>query len=212
MAAGDSIARAEAPVDLARSADKLMGQVVQTIHTYQTAAGPSLEARISDPALGDVKLVVTGRAGEIVQAQLIVKDRVTADALTAAAARFHATSDALAGVNVTVRSETGSGWTAGGRSGNTGAGAWSAADGWGSGSGSSSANDQGNRGPNAGADAGSHAGPGSGNGGAGSGAPSDGSRNPARQAVPTFDQSSAGAGRAKPRLPLPGGPSLDIRA
>ena len=71
------------------------GQVVQTIHTYQTSAGPSLEAHFSDPNFGDVRMIVTGRAGEIVQAQLVVRDRVAADAINTAAARMHAAGDGL---------------------------------------------------------------------------------------------------------------------
>ena len=185
-----------------------MGQVVQTIHTYQTSAGPSLEARVSDPTLGEVRLVVTGRAGEIVQAQLIVKDAATADALTAAATRAHAGGDALAGVNVTVRSETGGGWTSGGRNGNSESAAW-AAGGWGGATGSRSANGQGSHGT----EPGSQAGSGSGNGGgSGSGATSDGSRGSNRPHPSRFDDSSANSGRAKPRLPFRGGSSLDIRA
>jgi len=200
VAADDSIVSTRASVDLAQSSDRLMGQVVQTIHTYQTSAGPSLEARVSDPTLGDVRLVVTGRAGEIVQAQLIVKDSVTADALTAAAARAHASGDALAGVNVTVRSETGGGWTSGGRNGNSESAAW-AAGGWGGGTGSGSANGQGSHGTDAGSQAGS-----------GSGSTSDGSRGSNRPHTSPFDDSPANSGRAKPRLPLRGGSSLDIRA
>jgi hypothetical protein len=93
-----------------------MNQVVQTVRTFQTSAGPALEARVNDPALGDVRVVVTGRAGEVVQAQLIVRDRAAADTLAQAAARVGATSDALAGVSLTVRSESG-GSTAGGHAG-----------------------------------------------------------------------------------------------
>jgi hypothetical protein len=209
LAADVSIADAHAPTDLAQSADKLMGQVVQTIHTYQTSGGPAIEARISDPNLGDVRLIVTGRAGEIVQAQLVVGDRATADALTAAAARVHATGDGLVGVNVTVRSEAGGSWTAGGRSGNSESAAWTAADGWGSGSDSGSGSGHGGQG----ASAGSQAGSGSGNGGAsGSGAPSDGSRGSGRSTSSRFDQSSANADRVKHRPSLAGGSSLDIRA
>jgi hypothetical protein len=219
-AATGSTAGSPAPLDLAQSADRLMGQVVQTIHTYQTAAGPTLEARVSDPDLGDVKLVVTGRAGEVVQAQLVVKDRVTADAMTEAAARIHATSDALAGVNVTVRSETSGGWTAGGRGGDPGTASWAARDGGPGGFGSNAGNDPSNRGTGAGQTApgagnGSTSGSGNGSGSgssSGSGGPSDGSPTSNRQTVTRFDQSQLNASQTRTRLPLPGGPSLDIRA
>ena len=200
----NEVVAAARPADLAGSADRLMGQVVRTINTYQTAGGPTVEARISDPNLGDVKLIVTGRAGEVIQAQLVVKDRVSAEALTAAAARAHASGDGLAGVNVTVRSETG-GWTSGGRSGSSDAAAW-AANGSGTGSGSE-------RGDGQGAAAG-QTGSGSSNGfGAGTGSPSDSSRGSNRPAASPFDQTTAGdTGRGRSRLPLRSGSSLDIRA
>jgi hypothetical protein len=121
------------PASSADAADRLMNQVVQTVRSFQTSAGPSLEARVNDPSLGDVRMIVTGRAGEVVQAQLIVHDPAAADALTQAAARAHATSDALRGVNVTVRSESG-GSATGGRTGNSfDSSAWNSPAGYGSG-------------------------------------------------------------------------------
>ena len=182
-----------------------MTQVVQTIHTYQTAVGPAIDARISDPSLGDVRLIVMGRAGEIVQAQLVVHDRVTADAITAAATRMHASGDALVGVNLSVRSDGGgsatsgrsnsnasetAGWMAGGRSG-SGAGA----DGNG-GHGQSVGN----------GDAAA-----TGNGASGGSAKGDGSQGMPKQA-PVARPETARTNRPMPRTPLPGGSSLDIRA
>jgi len=114
-AGSEAVAAAAGPSSVEESANRIMNQVVQTIRTFQTAAGPSVEARVSDPDLGDVRVIVTGRAGEVVQAQLVCRDRATADALIQATARVHATSDALAGVSVSVRSEGGS--TSGERSG-----------------------------------------------------------------------------------------------
>jgi hypothetical protein len=184
-----------------------MSQVVQTLHTYQTSGGPAIEARISDPNLGDVKLVVTGRAGEILQAQLIVGDRTSADALTAAAARVHATSDALAGVNVTVRSEASGSWTAGGRNGGSDAEAWMA----GNRSGASGSNPGDGR-ANQGAAGGASSGSASGGGGAPMGLPSEGSRG-SRPAASPFDLAhSVDTGRTTPRPPLSSGSSIDIRA
>jgi hypothetical protein len=192
------------PADLAEAAEKLMNQVVQTVHTYQTTAGPALEAHISDPSLGDVRMVVTGRAGEILQAQLVVRDRIAADAITAAASRMHAAGDALAGVSVSVRSE-GGGSAGGGRPGGAFDGTgWAAADGYGPGSGPG-----GNGGHHQGLDQQSAAAAGNGTG-AESGR-GDGSRGTPRPA-PVARPEQAGAVRQIPRMPLPGGPSLDVRA
>jgi len=192
-------------VDLADAADQLMNQAVRTIHTYQTAAGPSLEARISDPALGDVRVIVTGRAGEIVQAQLVVRDRVAADAITAAAARMHATSDALAGVSVTVRSEGGGSATNGRAGGNAfEAAGWAAGSGYGAAGGSGSGS--GGHGP----DLGNQNAAASGNGTGGESRGGDGSREaskPAPVALP-----DTGTDRPASRTPFKGGPSLDVRA
>jgi hypothetical protein len=58
-------------------------------------------------------MIVTGRAGEIVQAELVVRDRFTADAITAAAVRMRSSGDELAGVSVTVRAESGNSSTSG---------------------------------------------------------------------------------------------------
>jgi hypothetical protein len=190
---------------LAEAADKLMNQVVQTIHTYQTAAGPSLEARISDPNLGDVRMVVTGRAGEIVQAQLIVRDRVTADAITAAAARMHSTSDALSGVSVSVRSE-GGGSATGGRAGSNAfeAAGWTAGGGYGAGTGPDGRGGHGqgvgNQDPAA-----------AGNGTSGQSGRGEGSTQTPKP-VPIPRQETVRTGRSMSRTTLPGGPSLDIRA
>jgi hypothetical protein len=208
--AADSVAGAAAPADLAASADKMMSQVVQTIHTYQTSSGPAVEARVSDANLGDVKLVVTGRAGEIVQAQLFVRDRVSADALTAAAARVHATGDGLVGVNVTVRSEAGGSWTSSGRGGSSESAAWSAGGGWGSGSSSSAGHGDAGQGPNAGSQTGTGSGSGSGQG---AGTAPDGSRGSQRPVSAPLDHSAPiRPAHQQPRTPVTGGPSLDIRA
>jgi hypothetical protein len=194
------------PVDLADAAEKLMNQVVQTVHTYQTTAGPALEAHISDPNLGDVRMVVTGRAGEILQAQLVVRDRIAADAITAAAARMHAAGDALAGVSVSVRSE-GGGSAGGSRSGGAFDGTgWAAADGYGTGSGQG-----GNAGHRGGLDNQNAAAADNGAGGGAESGRGDGSRGTPRPALVALPE-QAGAVRPMPRTPLPGGPSLDVRA
>ena len=203
-ARAESVAGGLPPVDLADSADKLMTQVVQTIHTYQTSAGPTVEARINDANLGDVRLVVTGRAGEIVQAQLVVHDRVAADAIEAAAARIHAAGDALAGVNVTVRSD-GGGSATGGRAGSNPfeAAGWTAGGGYGPGGNSSSG---GGHGQGLGDQNAAAAGNGTGQQRTG-----DGSQGTARPA-PAARPESSKPNRPMPRVPLQGGSSVDIRA
>jgi hypothetical protein len=190
---------------MADAADRLMNQAVQTIHTFQTAAGPSLEARISDPTLGDVRVIVTGRAGEIVQAQVVVRDRVTADAITAAAARMHAGGDALAGVSVTVRSEGGGSATSSRSGGNPfEAAGWTAGSGYGTGGGP---------GPNGGNGQGAglanqNAAP-SGNGTSGE---SRGDTSPQTQKQAQAALPGARPNRPTSRMPLSGGSSLDVRA
>jgi hypothetical protein len=169
----ESVEGPRSVVGLSDAADKLMNQVIDTIHTFETSAGPALEARISDPDLGDVRMVVTGRAGEIVQAQLVVRDRVTADAITAAAGRMRSGGDALAGVSVTVRTESGNS----SMSNRSGGNAFESA-GWGSGNGYAAGNGAGTNGSHGrglgsgegnatGTTAGSSTGPGSGQGSAG---------------------------------------------
>jgi hypothetical protein len=182
-----------------------MNQVVQTVHIYQTTAGPSLEARVSDANLGDVRLVVTGRVGEIVQAQLIVHDRATADAITAAASRLSATSDALAGVSVTVRSD-GEGSATGGRAGSN---AFEAA-GWTGGGGYGTGNSSGGNGGHGGG-VGDQNAAGAGNGAGGGAGTGDASRGMPRPA-PIAHPDTARPNLPMPRSPLRGGSSLDIRA
>jgi hypothetical protein len=182
-----------------------MNQVVQTIHTYQTTAGPALEARISDPNLGDIRLVVIGRAGEIVQAQLIVRDRVAADAITAAAVRMRDTGDALAGVTVSVRSEAG-GSATGGHAGSNAfeAAGWTAGSGYGAGSGPDAHGGHGQGLGNQDAAA-------TGNGMAGQSGRGDGSTQ-APKPAPVARPEISRTGRSMSQTTIPGGPSLDIRA
>jgi hypothetical protein len=205
LAQGESVLDVRPSVDLTDAADKLMSQVVQTIHTFQTAAGPALEARISDPNLGDVRMVVTGRAGEIVQAQLVVRDRISADAITAAVARMRAAGDGLAGVSVTVRSEGGNSSTGGRAGGNAfEAAGWTAGSGYGAGSGPGANGSHGQASGN-----GEAAAAGTGTGGQpGSG---EGSRATPRPS-PVARPEPIRANQPSSKAPLPGGSSLDIRA
>ncbi len=198
------VAAGPSSTGLADAAERLMNQAVRTIHTFQTAAGPSLEARISDPNLGDVRLIVTGRAGEIVQAQLVVRDRISADAIAAAATRMRSSGDGLAGVNLTVRSEAG-GSSTNGRSGSNAfeSAGWAGGSGYGAGSGS---------GPNGGhgqsLDQNAAA---SGNGAGPDGRGSNGTHETLKPVPAPLPA------RSRPNLPasgaqLPGGSSLDVRA
>jgi hypothetical protein len=195
---------AQSSQDLVDSADRLMNQVVKTIHTYQTSGGPALEARISDPVLGNVKVIVTGQAGEIVQAQLVVRDRFTADALLIAAARSHASGEALTGVNVSVRSESGGSWTSNRRSG----GAAAESMGWGQSSGSHSGTGD------AGAGRGNEPGnPTTGGNGTGTGPSANGSHGSGRSPAASGGSAApAPTRRSTSGLPKTGRSSLDIRA
>jgi hypothetical protein len=202
------IVATQTPSDLADSAARLMNQVVKTIHSFQTSNGPALEARISDPVLGDVKVIVSGQAGEIVQAQLVVRDRVSADALLSAATRIHASGEGLSGVNVSVRSETGGTWTSSGRFGGSTADspAWGSKGGGqaGAGDGSSSKGNE----PSAQTAGGTGSGNGSGNGSSASG--SHGSeRSPT---APLRAAAFVPVRRPAPGPSKSGGSSLDIRA
>lgn len=196
-------------VTLADAADKMMYQVVQTIHSFETAAGPAMEARISDPSIGDVRMVVTGRAGEIVQAELVVRDRITADAMTAAAARMHSSGDELAGVRVTVRTEGGNSSTSS-RSGSNPfeAGGW-ASNGYAAGNGS---NGGGNHGHGLGNGDPATAGNGTnGQSGGGSGDVLRATPKPVPPVLPARPE-PVGTNQPSPRTSTSRGPSLDVMA
>ena len=205
----EAVTVAGGPSMLAESAEKLMGQVVQTIRTFQTSDGPRVEARVSDPTLGEVTLIVTGRAGEVVQAQLFARDRASADALSQAAFRINSTGNALAGVSVTVRSESGGGATTGGRAGNSfEAGGWTSTAGNGAGNGQSGRGDHGD-GVGSQNTGGAGSGPGNGAGpdlGTGRQSSDTAHSGPVLRPVGTRVTNSM------PRSPLPGGSSVDIRA
>jgi hypothetical protein len=204
-AATQTLGGTATPVDLAEAADKIMNAVLQTVHTYQTSSGPALEARVNDPNLGDVRMIVTGRAGEIVQAQLVVQSRGAAGGTAAAATRMHNSGDALAGVSVTVRSE-GGGNSTGGRPGNNAF----ESTGWGSGNGyGANAGSSGNGGHGQSlADQGAAA---AGTGSGGQPGAGQGSREAPRPA-PVIRPEVPTSTRTAPAKPLAGGSSLDIRA
>ena len=117
--------------------DRLLGRVVEQIRTVAGSSSPALEARLQDPQLGTLHLVVAGRAGEVVQAELVVADARSADALARAIDRSSA-GNGLAGIDLRVRTESGLGAGSSG-SGSTpdrstrdaGPGAWAGAGGGG---------------------------------------------------------------------------------
>ena len=144
----------------------------------------------------------------MIQAQLIVRDRVSADAISQAAARVGSTSEALAGVNLTVRSEAG-GTATGGRSGANGFDSTSWGNGgYGPGHGHND-NARGGQGLD-GQPAAAGNGPGHGAGG-GSGSSADTSRGTTNSGSSTRLDAARPAS-SKQNRPLPGGSSLDIRA
>ena len=213
-AATEATAVVSQAVDLADAANRLMNQVVGTIHTYQTSSGPALETRISDPVLGDVRVIASGRAGEIVQAQLVVRDRVSADAISAAVTRMRSTGDGLTGVSVTVRTEGGDS-SLGSRSGSNPfeAGGWANGNGYGAGSGNGNGNGNGNGHAQSQALAGgdpSALGGGSGNG---TGAqPRGGGQAGTAPSTAAAVRVAPKAGQPAARMPIPGRSTLDIRA
>jgi hypothetical protein len=204
-AAAETIIGSRPPLDLAVAADKIMAQVLQTVHTFTTSSGPALEARVNDPNLGDIRMIVTGRAGEIVQAQLVVRDRVTADAIAAAATRMRSAGDGLAGVSLTVRSEGGGSATSG-RSGSNAfeSAGWTAGSGYGAGAGAGSN-------PGHGQGLAEQASLASGNGSGGQPGAGQASREATKPAQ-LIQTTTSREPLSTPRVPLAGGSSLDIRA
>ena len=90
------------------SADRLLDQVVGQIRLHGGNGVPGLESRFHDPQLGDLRLVLLGRAGETIRAELIATDPATAAALGKAADRALAGSLGLVGIDLRIRSEAGS--------------------------------------------------------------------------------------------------------
>jgi hypothetical protein len=90
------------------NADRLLDQVIGQIRLHSGNVVPSLETRLHDPQLGSLRLVLLGRAGETIHAELIAADPATADAISRAADRAIAGSLSLAGIDLRIRSEGGS--------------------------------------------------------------------------------------------------------
>jgi hypothetical protein len=89
--------------------------VVEQIRTVVGSSSPALETRLHDPELGTVRLLVAGRAGEVVRAEVVVADARIADALAQAVDRSSA-GHGLAGIDLRIRTDSGLG------AGSTGAG------------------------------------------------------------------------------------------
>jgi hypothetical protein len=110
--------------------------VVERIRTAGGSSEPALEARIHDPELGTVRLLVAGRAGEVVRAELIVTDGRVADALARAIDRS-AAGNGLTGIDLRIRMDStgldsgrmGSGSTPDRGGQGAGPGAWTGAGG-----------------------------------------------------------------------------------
>jgi hypothetical protein len=90
------------------NADRLLDQVIGQIRLHSGNVVPSLETRLHDPQLGSLRLVLLGRAGETIHAELIAADPATAEAISRAADRAIAGSLSLAGIELRIRSEGGS--------------------------------------------------------------------------------------------------------
>jgi hypothetical protein len=91
-----------AAADVERLLDRAIGQ----IRTVGRPGDPALEARLQDPELGTVRVLVSGRTGDVVRAELVVADQRIADALTRAVDRS-ATSHGLTGIDLRIRTESG---------------------------------------------------------------------------------------------------------
>lgn len=98
-AAGTSTELAVADVE------RLLDRAIVQIRTVGRTGDPALEARLQDPELGTVRVLVSGRTGDVVRAELVVADQRTADALTRAVDRS-ATSHGLTGIDLRIRTES----------------------------------------------------------------------------------------------------------
>jgi hypothetical protein len=90
------------------NADRLLDQVIGQIRLHGGNVVPSLETRFHDSQLGSLRLVLVGRAGETIHAELIAADPATANAISRAADRAMAGSLSLAGIDLRIRAEGGS--------------------------------------------------------------------------------------------------------
>jgi hypothetical protein len=102
---------------VAAAADRVLAQVVDRLRSFATDGTPGLETRFDDPQLGSLRLVVSGRAGETIQAEIVALDAKSAEAIGRAIEHAAATSTALHGIALQVRTADASGAGTGGHPG-----------------------------------------------------------------------------------------------
>jgi hypothetical protein len=88
--------------------DRLIGQVIDRARMHVNGGTPGLESRFHDPELGDLRLVVVGRPGDLIRAELFASDPRAAEALSRAADRAATGPAGLAGIQLHIRTEAGS--------------------------------------------------------------------------------------------------------
>jgi hypothetical protein len=88
--------------------DRLIDQVIDRARLHATGGTPGLESRFHDPQLGDLRLVVVGRPGDLIRAELFAADPLAAEALSRAADRAATGPAGLAGIQLHIRTEAGS--------------------------------------------------------------------------------------------------------
>jgi hypothetical protein len=65
----------------AAAAELVIGQIVDRLRTFRADGAPAVETRFEDPQLGEIRLVITGHAGETLRAELVASSSQAADAL-----------------------------------------------------------------------------------------------------------------------------------
>lgn len=86
-------------------ADRLLARAVAWVRGVAVTGAPALEARLHDPVLGHLRILVAGRAGDVVRAELVASDHGIADALAHAAAGA-AVDNLLSGIELRIRAQT----------------------------------------------------------------------------------------------------------
>ena len=93
--------------EMATAADETVARIVERLATLGGRLVPGLEARLHHPELGDVRITVAGRAGDVLQAQIVARDDQAAAALSRSVDRYHQAGGDLTGISLHVRAETG---------------------------------------------------------------------------------------------------------
>lgn len=105
-ASGPSVVRDAGPSDPTAAADRLLRFVAERIHVAVGERRPALEARFHDPALGPVRLSVSGLPDGPIAVTIIVTIARAARAIERAAREAHADGQApLAGIDLRIRTE-----------------------------------------------------------------------------------------------------------